>query len=196
MSLERVKDLLPFCLHCGDCWTHGPVNPLKEDVIPPPYLKCPMYEKFRFLSYTLRGICDIADAVYNRGFPITADVAKRVYACFACGLCAQDCWLREDAMPLVRAFRTEILEAGLLPLDTQKVLKSIGDRGHPWRGTGLLRTDWAKDLGVKTLAEDSNVDILYWVGCTAALEDRSVRIAQAMGKLLKSADIRFGILGS
>ena len=27
------------------------------------------------------------------------------------------------------------------------------------------RADWAEGLGVKTMAEDANVDVLYWVGC-------------------------------
>jgi Fe-S oxidoreductase len=198
MGLERVKEFLPFCIPCGDCWAHAPANPFRDDAIPPPYLKCPIFERFHFLSYTLRGIWGIADAVYNRRFPITPDVLKRVYACLSCGLCAEDCWLRENAMPMLRAFRTEIMEAGLLPLDVQQVLGSIRDRGHPWRGTRFLRTDWIGELSVKSLVEDNgnNVDILYWVGCTAALEDRSTGIAQAMAKLLRSAGIKFGILGS
>ena len=29
------------------------------------------------------------------------------------------------------------------------------------------------------------MDVLYWVGCTEALEDRSLKVAQATAKLLK-----------
>ena len=34
-------------------------------------------------------------------------------------------------------------------------------------------------------APDSDVDVLYWVGCTSALEDRSTRVARAIAKVLK-----------
>src|SRR5271157_3734161 len=46
------------------------------------------------------------------------------------------------------------------------------------------------------MAEDANVDILFWVGCTAALEDRSVKISQAFAKIMKQAGVKFGILGT
>lgn len=62
-------------------------------------------------------------------------------------------------------------------------------------GTTLAREDWTRGLNIKILAEDPNIDILFWVGCTEALEDRSIKIAQAIGKLLKQANINFGILG-
>ncbi|GAH67205.1 unnamed protein product, partial [marine sediment metagenome] len=38
-----------------------------------------------------------------------------------------------------------------------------------------------------TLAEDSDIDILFWVGCTEALEERSLKVAQATVKILKLA---------
>ena len=46
------------------------------------------------------------------------------------------------------------------------------------------------------MAEDRDVDILYWVGCTAALEDRSTRVARALAKVMKLAGVNFGILGA
>lgn len=195
--LSKFKDVFPFCIPCGDCWTHAPSNPFTEEMIAPPYLKCPAYETNHYnISYALRGINAMANAVYNKGFPITPEVAERVYGCYGCGMCSQLCWTKDNAMPMVRAFRTEILEAGFMPTDAQAVVRGISDRGHPWRGTKFSRIDWARELNVKTLAEDSNVDIVYWVGCTAALEERNIRIAKTVAKLLHSAGINFGILGS
>jgi Fe-S oxidoreductase len=74
-------------------------------------------------------------------------------------------------------------------------LRSIEDRGHPWRGTQLTRTQWFEGLGVQTMAENSNVDLLYWVGCTEALEDRSLKVAQAIAQVLKKAGVKFAVLG-
>ena len=51
-------------------------------------------------------------------------------------------------------------------------------------------------MDIKSLSEDSNVDVLYWVGCTEALEDRSIKVAQATAKLFKIAGVKFGVLGN
>jgi Fe-S oxidoreductase len=51
------------------------------------------------------------------------------------------------------------------------------------------------DLGVKTLAEDSNVDILYFPGCFKGYDDRNKRVAISMVKILRRAGVRFGVLG-
>jgi len=88
------------------------------------------------------------------------------------------------------------LEQAVIPETAEGALRSIEDRGHPWRGTTLTRTDWADGLDIKVLAEDSDIDILFWVGCTLALEERSMKIAQAVAKTLKLAGVNFGILGS
>ena len=88
------------------------------------------------------------------------------------------------------------MEQAVIPETAEGALRSIEERGHPWRGTTLTRTDWAEGLDIKILAEDSEVDILFWVGCTEALEERSMKVAQAVAKILKLAGINFGILGA
>ena len=67
--------------------------------------------------------------------------------------------------------------------------------GHPWMGTTLAREDWTAGLDIKILAEDSNADVLYWVGCTGALVDRNIPTTQAVARLLKEAGVSFGCLG-
>jgi Fe-S oxidoreductase len=92
--------------------------------------------------------------------------------------------------------RNLVMEQSSLPETAEGALRSIEDRGHPWRGTTLSRTDWAEGLDIKVLADDSDVDILFWVGCTEALEERSTKVAQSVARLLKAAGINFGILGT
>ena len=75
-------------------------------------------------------------------------------------------------------------------------LLSMEQRGHPWRGTQYSRTDWAEGLDIPTLAEKPDAEVLFWVGCTAALEQRSQGIARSMVKVLKSAGVDFAILGA
>jgi Fe-S oxidoreductase len=96
---------------------------------------------------------------------------------------------------IIEMRRNLVLEQASIPETGEGALKSLEARGHPWRGTALSRTDWAEGLGLKTLAEDSNVEVLFWVGCTEALEERSTRVAQAIARVLKRAEVNFGVLG-
>mgnify|MGYP001117550185 CR=1 FL=1 len=120
-----------------------------------------------------------------------------IWACTTCRACQEVCPVSvEHIDKAIDLRRNLVLEQASIPETAEGALRSIEARGHPWRGTTLTRTDWAQGLDIKPLAEDSDIDILYWVGCTEALEDRSMRIAQAMGKLLRLAGIKFGILGA
>ena len=48
---------------------------------------------------------------------------------------------------------------------------------------------------MKVLADNQDIDVLYWVGCTAALEDRNMKVAIATAKVLQAAGVKFGMLG-
>ena len=87
------------------------------------------------------------------------------------------------------------MERGEMPESGMNALSSMEQRGHPWRGTTFTRTDWADGLGVPTLSERPDADILFWVGCTAALEKRSQSVARAMASTLQRAGVDFAILG-
>jgi Fe-S oxidoreductase len=69
-------------------------------------------------------------------------------------------------------------------------------RGDPWTGAQYLRMDWTEGLNIKVLSKESNVDDLFWVGCTGALDERNIKVTLAFGKLMKQAGITFGILGA
>ena len=122
---------------------------------------------------------------------------EAIWNCTTCFACQEVCpvWV-EPMVKISEMRRNLVLEQASIPETAEGALRSIEDRGHPWRGTLLTRTSWFEGLDIKTLAEDSNVDVLYWVGCTEALEDRSLKVAQATAKLLKMAGVKFGVLGS
>jgi len=49
---------------------------------------------------------------------------------------------------------------------------------------------------VKTLAEDPNVEYLFYVGCAGSFDDRGKKVSVALAKILKAAGVSFGILGA
>lgn len=125
---------------------------------------------------------------------VTRDV---IWNCTTCYACHEVCPVFIEPMVKIMEMRRNlVLEKASIPETGEGALKSIEARGHPWRGTMLSRTDWAQGLGIKSLADDSHVDVLFWVGCTEALEERSTKVAQAIAIILKLANINFGILGT
>jgi Fe-S oxidoreductase len=121
---------------------------------------------------------------------------EAIWNCTTCFACQEVCPVAAEPMlKAVEMRRNLVLEQAVIPETAEGALRSIEDRGHPWRGTLLTRTAWMDGLGIQTLAENADVEVLYWVGCSEALEDRSLKVAQATGRLLKLAGVKFGVLG-
>jgi len=119
-----------------------------------------------------------------------------IWNCTTCFACQEVCPVWAEPMAKMGEMRRNlVLEQASIPETAEGALRSIEDRGHPWRGTLMTRTSWMEGLEVPTLAEKPDAEILYWVGCTEALEDRSIKVAQATVKLLKMAGVNFAVLG-
>jgi len=183
---------LDACTRCGRCQDNCPaylsgkalspkkvVQDLKthlNEVYPYPFVKKPIETRRDMIS----------DA-------ITEQV---IWDCTTCRACQEACPIYiEHIDKIVDMRRNLALERAQFPESAQQALTSLQSRGHPWRGTTATRTDWTANLGIKVLSENANIDLLYWVGCTAALEERNIKVAIAMAKVMQAAGINFGILG-
>lgn len=198
LSWKQNLDLYS-CVVCGNCQelcpayaTGKPLNPKKviQDLKKQLLKVGPVILKARAKGGEVPADINVTLA----GNIVTED---EIWACTTCGACDNVCPVWVDHIDkLVDLRRNLILEQSAMP-DTAKVaLESIEKRGHPWRGTTMTRTDWTQGLNIKTMSENANVDILFWVGCTEALEDRSTRISRAFARVMQQAGINFGILGT
>lgn len=120
-----------------------------------------------------------------------------IWACTTCGACHHECPVFIEPIPkIVEMRRHLVMEEANFPQTMQDALSSLEARGHPFKGAMASRTDWAKGLGVKELSRNGSVELLYWVGCAAAFDERNQRVARAVVKVLQAAGIDFGILGA
>jgi Fe-S oxidoreductase/nitrate reductase gamma subunit len=181
------KDLLDFeaCTECGRCqaacpaWVTGkPLTP-KGVIID--------------LRDHMRLVADGEEPRKMVGEVITHDV---LWACTTCGACHQECPVFIEPIPkIVEMRRHLVMEEAEFPETMQQALRSLEERGHPFRGASASRTDWARGLDVKTVAANGRPEILYWVGCAAAFDERNQQVAAAFAKLLQRAGVDFAILG-
>jgi len=203
---SKIEDLtwkhlmdLDACTRCGRCQDNCPAYLSSKPLSPKKViqdLKSHLLERAPIL---LKSKSD--GEASNPGTETRAMIGEviaedEIWNCTTCYACQEVCPVYiEPMVKLVEMRRNLVLEQASIPETGEGALRNIEDRGHPWRGTTLTRTAWAEGLDVKILSEDSDVEILFWVGCTEALEERSTKVAQAIAKVLKQAGVNFGILG-
>ena len=89
-----------------------------------------------------------------------------------------------------------MLMEGAFPGDeVRTAISNTEVNGNPFGLGYASRGDWAEELGVTTLGERREVDILYFVGCYASFDKRNQQVAKSFIKLCRAAGIRVGILG-
>ena len=121
---------------------------------------------------------------------------QAVWDCVTCGACMEECPVMvEHVDSIVDMRRYLVLEESSIPETARSALQSMEQRGHPWRGTQATRTDWMEGLEVTTLAEESEHEVLLWVGCTPALNLENQGTVRALATVLKAAGVKFGVLG-
>ena len=122
---------------------------------------------------------------------------EALWDCLTCGACVQECPVGVEHIDTIMDMRRHlVMEQASMPETAMNALLSMEQRGHPWRGTTFTRTDWAEGLDIRTLADHPEAEVLFWVGCTAALEQRSQAVARSMASVLKRAGVDFAILGA
>ncbi|MBZ0252172.1 MAG: (Fe-S)-binding protein, partial [Candidatus Methylomirabilis sp.] len=82
------------------------------------------------------------------------------------------------------------------PQEAQVAFRNWETNYNPWSMGYSTRGDWAEGLGVKTLAEDANVEYLFYVGCAGSFDAKGKEHSRALARLLQKAGVSFGILGA
>ena len=118
------------------------------------------------------------------------------WSCTTCMACVAACPVAINHVDhIVENRRHMTLMRGELPAEAQGTLKALENRANPY-GDPNTRSDWTKDLDVRTLVPGDSVDYLYWVGCVSAYDPRKQKIAKSLVKIMNSAGLSFGVLGN
>jgi Fe-S oxidoreductase len=121
---------------------------------------------------------------------------KVLWQCTTCMACVQECPVMiEHVDSIVDLRRDLVLTESKFPASLNNVFKSLETNFTPWVFNAADRANWAEGLGIKTLAEDNNGEILFWVGCAGSFDDRYKKVSVALAKLMQKANIDFRILG-
>lgn len=212
------KDLLDgfTCTECGRCqqacpaWNTGkPLNPktfimgIRHEAVEAeaglPLIPNSAAVRTTFgLDDTLRPEA-VARPLVDVAIPYEA-----VWDCLTCGACVEACPVTiEHVDKIVGLRRNLVLEDSRFPTELAGAFRGMESVANPWGQPPSTRMDWTKGLPfpVRTVAEVqaagelAALEVLYWVGCAAAFDDRNRRVARAVATCLDAAGIRFAVLG-
>ena len=160
--------------------------------------RCPAHNTDKPLS-PMKLINQIGEVAFNSPDQLLVEACDKdaIWSCTTCRACQDICPANIDHVgKIVDLRRNLVLMEGEFPGDeVMAAMEQSEVNGNPLGIGYASRGDWAEGLGVKTLAEDSEVDILYFVGCYASFDARNIKIARAFVTLCQSAGIKVGILG-
>ncbi|MDW7645410.1 MAG: heterodisulfide reductase-related iron-sulfur binding cluster [Desulfuromonadales bacterium] len=120
-----------------------------------------------------------------------------LWACTTCRACQDICPAVIEHVPKILDMRRHlVLMEGAFPgEEVMTAAENTEVNGNPLGMAYAARADWSADLGVKPLAEDADVDVLYFVGCYASFDKRNIAVARSFIRLCQAAGVKVGILG-
>ncbi len=186
------------CTRCGRCqdncpaWlTDKPLSPKKiiNDV------KDNMEERLPRLAAVGEGET-VETTPLIKSSPGSVD-PHEFWSCTNCGACLEACPVNiEHVSKMLDMRRYKVLMEGDMASELQTTFVNLESNFNPYGFAFAERGEWVpEDLGIKTLAEDPEVDYLYFVGSAASFDKRNQQVAATLAKILKSAGVKIGILG-
>jgi Fe-S oxidoreductase/nitrate reductase gamma subunit len=194
------------CTRCGRCqdgcpaYLSGkPLSPKKvvQDIKTFWLEKAPAAIKAKAAAKAAQGQAPEGEAPAEKALVGEVIDLHELWACTNCMYCMEHCSSSIEHVPKIINMRQYkvLTEADFAP-ELQLTYRNMENNSNPWGIGSHLRGDWAKELGVKTLAEDPNVEYLFYVGCSGSFDDRGKKISIAFAKILQAAGVSFGILGN
>jgi len=182
------------CTRCGRCQDHCPAHLTEKPLSPKKVildLRSHLHEKGKSL------ICNQTPKE-DEDRSLVGEIISEdtLWACTFCLNCYEQCPVFISAFDKIMDMRRHlVLMETKYPSELREVFRNMERKSNPWGVEKHLRSDWAKDLGVKTLAEDPEVELLYYPGCFKGFDDRNKKVAISMVKILNKVGVKFGILG-
>ena len=168
--VDEGGETLQLCYQCASCTGSCPWGLVRDFAI------------HKLIHEAQLGVVDFED--------------EGIWLCAACGACVNQCPRGVKLIDVVSAIRRTVVELGVgkMPSSLRVALTSIAGVGNPMGEAKEKRTDWAKDMDVKTFTKGT--DLLYFPCCLPCYDPLIKGVARATVAILNKVGVGFGILGT
>lgn len=160
--------------------------------------RCPAWNSDKPLS-PMQLVNTIGELAFNNPeAPLIDEISRDVlWSCTTCRACQEICPASiEHVGKIIDMRRSLVLMEGEFPgEEVMAAMEQTEVNGNPLGMGYASRGDWAEGLNVVLASEDSEVDILYFVGCYGSFDKRNIAVAKSFIKLCNGAGVKVGILG-
>jgi len=125
-----------------------------------------------------------------------------IWDCTTCGACVQACPVNiEHIDTIIDMRRNLVMGESRFPREMQTALQSLETTGNPWGQPPQARIEWTKGtskqepLEIPHISEAPDAEILFWVGCAGAYDDRNKKVVYDFARLMQIAGVKFATLG-
>ncbi len=179
-NLKKYWDL-SLCIKCSICYSACPAAIDKKFLGPSTYAT-----NYRFVS-------DSRDEGVDERLKIMDD---NVWLCTSCDSCTMFCPKEVDSSSSIVDERSLMVETGDIPRAVKDVLTSVVRYHNPLGIHPSKRMDWAKGVNVKVFPTTAEAEVLSFVGCAPAYDQRSQVIAKSMVSVFDYLGVDFAMLGT
>ena len=131
---------------------------------------------------------------------------QQLWACTTCGACVEECPVLIDHLTSIVDMRRNLaMMESDFPQEVGTVFHNLENNESPWAFGSEAREEWIEEfkndnpdstlIKMSEAGDADNIDVLFWVGCAGAFDNRYRKVTKSFAKILSAAKIKFGVLG-
>lgn len=195
------------CTECGRCQSQCPAwntgKPLSPKLLIMD-LRDHLFEQGPALLAARRESEEAFKAAVEQLPPLNPDIVEDevIWDCTTCGACVQACPVNIEHIDSILDMRRNlVMTESRFPREMQSALQNMETTGNPWGQPPQARTEWMKGtarqepLHVPHVSEAPDAEVLFWVGCAGAFDDRNKKVVYDSARLMQIAGVKFAVLG-
>jgi len=190
--LSKFGNDLLQCIGCGDC---REATDYTAD--PPKWGVCVARDHTSgFEPFFGRGKMQIIRSLWQGKLELSKDMAEVIFQCPTCNACSATCYYEINNALFYEALRAELVDAGFGLEAHVPMNKAMVELLNPYQRDNKEKNEWLDKLDFKVKdANSETADVLYFVGCTAALTPDIQTVAINTAKVLKKLNVDFSVFG-
>lgn len=180
------------CIQCNRCQDVCPAYATGKALSPAAILISERYELNQILPAFAAG------GESPRPLLDFATNEESVWACTTCNACVEVCPVgNEQMLHIIDIRRERVMMQGEFPAQLGQAFRGMERNGNPWNIGQDKRMAWAEGLPfeVRTVSQNPDADVLYWVGCAPSYDPRAQKTARAFAEILHESGVNWAVLG-